>query len=406
MDGDCLRKFDIVLSSTVSNNTGEDTYDPEMFSISEKRLSWKTIRLAAELKQSNKYSEYDSTVAQLANYIREIFGSQQTRMWVHGFTLCGDEFRAWLFDRAGGLGTRLVNVHKEPSIFIKAIIGFACMGSSQLGFDPTIRWKPQGGEPNVVYDATLFHTLLNPPLPYIKVETKDFTECLEIDVRHPLARRIAIHSRGTAVFAGRLLNPDPVDKPPAKWDYAVKEQWRAPLSSIEANILQSISSSIDIIGLPRYYFHRDLGRVSTLIRQNCGMNAVTITPPSPVPQGSQAAVKDTIGTLKRSAPSGGLVSSIGTKRLKTAMGKVGGSNGRMVGGADDNHWPVDMVGESTLLTAGIWTFNDRTKSRLVISPIGTPLHQFKSYTQLLMGIRDAVKGIDSPLQSWRFVIGC
>lgn len=133
---------------------------------------------------------------------------------------------------------------------------------------------------------------------------------------------------------------------------------------------------------------------------------MTITPPSLVPQGSQAAVKDAIGTLKRSAPSGGLVSSVGTKRLKTAMGKDGGSSGRMVGGADDNYWPVDMVGESTLLTAGIWTFNDRTKSRHVISPIGTPLHQFKSYTQLLMGIRDAVKGIDSPLLSWHFVIGC
>jgi hypothetical protein len=183
VDGHCLRKSDIVLSSIVSYNTGKDTYDSEMFSISEKRLSWKTIRLAAELKQSNKCSDYDSTVAQLANYIRDIVGSQQTRMWVYGFMFCGDEFRAWLFDRAGGLGTRLVNMHKEPSIIIKAIIGFACMGSSQLGFDPTIRWKPQGGEPNVVYDVTLFHTLLNPPVPYIKVETNYFTECLEIDVR-------------------------------------------------------------------------------------------------------------------------------------------------------------------------------------------------------------------------------
>ncbi|KAF8246433.1 hypothetical protein K440DRAFT_631867 [Wilcoxina mikolae CBS 423.85] len=98
-----------------------------------------------------------------------------------------------------------------------------------------------------------------------------------------------------------------------------------------------------------------------------------------------------------------MVSSIGTKRLKTAMGKAGGSNGRMVGGADDSHSPVDLVGESKMLTAGIWTFNDRTKSRLVVSPIGTPLHQFKSYTQLLMGIRDAVKGIVSPLHDWHFV---
>ena len=84
--------------------------------------------------------------------------------------------------------------------------------------------------------------------------------------------------------------------------------------------------------------------------------------------------------------------SASNKRIKLAVGKVGTSGGRMPGGSDDNKVQMDLVSEASLLTAGIWRFSDRTKSRLIISPIGKPLHQFKTYTELLMGIRDAIKG--------------
>ena len=396
-DGDCIRKSDVVLSSTVSfTNDGESAYIPEMFSIVEKKLSWKAARFVGELKQSVAYSDRDSTIIQLANYIREIFGSQQTRMWAHGFTLCADEFRIWLFDRAGGLGTRLISVHKEPLIFIKAIIGFACMDSGRLGFDPTVRWRPLTEEPDVVYDATIFHSQYqyrpDIPLPYIKIETKDsITQYFDIDVVSPLARRVAIQSRGTAVFAARMWNPD-LDSnsttPP--WDYVMKEHWRARPEDTEATILQSTGSD-EIIGLPLYHFHQDMGRVSTLVRKDYDTSGVsTVKPPSPPtdPTSSGAATSSTIPESPFS------------KVMSKAIGRVGGSGGRMVGGVDDNHSHIDAVPDSALLTSGIWSYNDRTKSRLITSPIGTPLRQFKSYTQLLKGVRDAVKGIVSPLHNY------
>ena len=384
MDGDCTRKCDVVLSSTVSYTSGANSaYDPTMFNIVEKRLSWKAARFVGELKQNAAYSDRDSTVVQLANYIREIFGSQQTRMWAHGFTLCADQFRIWLFDRAGGLGTRLVSVHKEPLIFIKAIIGFACMDSGRLGFDPTIRWRPSTEEPDVVYDATIFHSQYRPgnPLPYIKIETNDSsTRYFDIDVVSPLARRIAIQSRGTAVFAARVsnLNLDSND-----WNYVVKEQWRAQPTNTEANILQFIGSD-EIIGLPCYHFHQDMGPVSTLVRKDYDTSGMsTIKPPSPP--------TDLTSTIPESSLS---------KGMRMAVGRVGGSDGRMVGGVDDNRSQLDIVPDSAILTSGIFCDNNRIKSRLITSPIGTSLQHFKSYTQLLEGVRDAVKGIVSPLHSY------
>lgn len=81
------------------------------------------------------------------------------------------------------------------------------------------------------------------------------------------------------------------------------------------------------------------------------------------------------------------------KRIKMAMGKVGASSGRKASRSDDNKVLMDLVGEASLLTAGIRRFRDRTKSRLIISQIGKPQHHFKTYPELLLGIRDAIKGI-------------
>ena len=170
----------------------------------------------------------------------------------------------------------------------------------------------------------------------------------------------------------------------------MKEHWRAQPTDTEATILQSIGSD-EIIGLPLYHFHQDMGRVSTLVRKDYDMSGVsTVKPPSPPtdPTSSGAAMPSAIPESTLS------------KRMRMAIGRVGGSDGRTVGGVDDNHSPIDAVPNSALLTSGIWTFNDRTKSRLITSPIDTPLQQFKSYTKLLKGVRDAVKGIVSPLHNY------
>lgn len=381
-DGDCLRKANIVLSSMRSYDTGEDLYDTALFSIYEQRISWKATRLAGELKQSTRYSNYDSTIAQLANYVREIFGAQQTRMWVHGFTLCGQDFRVWIFDRDGGLGTKLINIHNEPLLFVKAIIGFACMDATELGFDPTIRWKPKREAASIVYDATIHHSsffLDDVAPPFIEAEIGGYTKCLEINVMAPLARRIAINSRGTAVFAARMCSPNPM-----QWDFAVKEQWRAPTMATEETIFRSLSLELPAIGLPLFHFHQDMGRVSTLVRQGIDLRGVMVETPSSGSRRSEPIVDDNDSKADQLASK---------KRIKLAMSKVGASGGRMAGGSDDNKVQMDLVSEASLLTAGIWRFSDRTKSRLIISPIGKPLHRFKTYTGLLMGIRDAIKGI-------------
>ncbi|CAH0051591.1 unnamed protein product [Clonostachys solani] len=41
----------------------------------------------------------------LVRYVREVFGAQENRRFVLGFTLCGSLMRVWEFDRLGGIAS-------------------------------------------------------------------------------------------------------------------------------------------------------------------------------------------------------------------------------------------------------------------------------------------------------------
>ena len=82
-------------------------YEPTVFNIVEKRLSWKTARLVGELKQNTAYSDRSSTVARLASS-REIFGSQQREYGHRALRYVRmSSVSGYLFDRVrGGVGNQ------------------------------------------------------------------------------------------------------------------------------------------------------------------------------------------------------------------------------------------------------------------------------------------------------------
>lgn len=78
----------------------------------------------------------------LARYVVEIYGAQDTRRFVLGFTLCGLMMRILEFNRTGVLGSELFDINKDARRFVSVILGFLSMTDEQLGFDPTIKLDP------------------------------------------------------------------------------------------------------------------------------------------------------------------------------------------------------------------------------------------------------------------------
>ncbi|RPB23540.1 hypothetical protein L211DRAFT_773024, partial [Terfezia boudieri ATCC MYA-4762] len=78
------------------------------------------------------------TTVQLASYVREVFGAQYTRRFVHAFTICGSLVRYHLFDRAGGSISQQINIRKNrrtEELFIRILQAYLSMDPTHLGFD-------------------------------------------------------------------------------------------------------------------------------------------------------------------------------------------------------------------------------------------------------------------------------
>jgi hypothetical protein len=89
----------------------------------ENRDHWRSIRVVGELKSNPDRSDDHETLIQLANYVRELFSAQPSRGWVHCFTLCGQDLRAWLFDRSGAISSDIIDINADPKSFIRIVCG-------------------------------------------------------------------------------------------------------------------------------------------------------------------------------------------------------------------------------------------------------------------------------------------
>jgi hypothetical protein len=162
-DGD--RKCDLVFTTTSGSLRDSDHRDQEQETTY--TPSWADVRVIGELKSNPAKSNCDSTVVQLANYVREVFGAQPWRRWVMCFTLCGTEFRVWQFDRGGAVGSTIIDIHSDWALFLTAFLFFATMGATEIGFAPSIRCEINGCEDT--FDCTLAAGFSDPLRPFLWV---------------------------------------------------------------------------------------------------------------------------------------------------------------------------------------------------------------------------------------------
>ncbi|KAA8894046.1 hypothetical protein FN846DRAFT_913332 [Sphaerosporella brunnea] len=373
--GDCKRKTDLLLSTSIPS--APDSPKLNFIALRNNRYDWRSIRVIGELKANPDESNSDSTLAQLANYVREIFNAQPSRRWVHAFTLCGSHLRTWMFDRSKATTSRLIDVNAEPELLLRIICGYAVMDATSVGFDQSIK---SGSKDDGVYDPTVAFAIPATSPPYIYASIDNKTVQLEIDP-NALFNRRSIVTRGSVCWKAR-----PYQHPPeAPWPYAVKDQWRAAERPSECELISSMQQSRQRkgdVGLPQYMSYGDHIQdgqpvdIVTTVRRDLvsshGQNATSSMPPPPPIKPKRGNSKCT-GSM--AAPSTKLVpgSSRGVKRGSAAVELRESSNKRMKR-ADD------------------FQCDNRVFSRLVMTPVGRAIDTFTSITELLAAMRDAIRG--------------
>jgi hypothetical protein len=415
-DGDCIRETDIVVvtRSIINDNDPEERKTP-------RRISWHNVRVIGELKSNSDKSDLDLTILQLANYARELFGVQPNRRWIHGFILCGCHLRVWRFDRAGACGSTLINIHTEPTLFLRAIISYLTMDATQIGFDPSIRWSPREGTEEV-FDPTVHFVTDHPPYPfiYVPVSFEDTATAAATtnavsfeDTATAAATTNAVSSEDTATaaattnavsFEDTATAAATTNATPSK--VHLLKILRPPLSIAASPCMSWTALSIDPASLS--------SRTAVVSRGSVCWQARL----RDAPRGSPwtYVVKDQWRAEQRE-PEGSFLCSISEshpslprywwhgdivhlslspeaedirfirRQFPTMAAEVGAPK----------HVRKISDGSKHLYSVGC-SLDNRVHTRLVTGPVGLSLLRFTTYTQLLCGLRDAIQG-NSPFST-------
>ena len=343
-DSESGRKCDLFLSSC---DNGEE-FEPKKGQPFSMYAPW----VVGELKESPQEDCKHRIVVQVVGYAREIFGIQVCRRFVHGFTICGDIFRCYLFDRVGvsiSTSFRIGTNEKTLKLFTRILLGYSKMQPEDLGFDPN--YKAADGEPFI---PTKSH-----PIPaYMEFQNHKY------HLSSKLFHQSSVVSRGTLCWLA---------KDEAENECVVKDSWRCKGRTSEGDLLFKAREK-KVWGVVECRQHgdvivgNDVDEIMSNIRQGLSYEAasqVTVL----------AMLSDRFRSLSTTTSSGHLSSG----SLKRKLSQDHGSSTPKRSKSLDRPSAQSPPGR------------DRTHTCLIIYTIGENICEFLSVKELLEALRDAIK---------------
>ena len=201
---------------------------------------WASVLIPVELKAPRTKDANGDTIIQLATYVREIFGAQLTRRFVHAFTICGTILRCYLFDRAGVSISEMIDIRKNnrtEELFIRILESYVSMDPAQLGFD-------QNYEYIATNNTISSMPSLEAPMPQF------FNFCGErFKLRESVFHRPVIVSRGTTCWGAENLRTGK--------SCIIKDSWRARWRTSEGDLL-TLAEKKGVFALPAPILHGDV----------------------------------------------------------------------------------------------------------------------------------------------------
>jgi Fungal protein kinase len=113
---------------------------------------WKDVLVIGEHQASTR--DWKAKFFQLCRYVRDIFSAQPTRRFVHAFTLLETSMELWVFDRCGAYSSGVFNIHDQPQMLVRALVGYVMMSDEELGVDTFIIRDGETQRVKVIEDIT------------------------------------------------------------------------------------------------------------------------------------------------------------------------------------------------------------------------------------------------------------
>lgn len=158
---------------------------------------------------------YQNGLLRLCRSAYEIFASQPTRLFLHGFYIRGSLVELWVFDRSGLYCSDVFDIQKDFVQFVSIIRSYQRMTDQELGKLSIIE-KDEGGN-YITLDSVEI-----PALGKLYLESQ------------PIASRERLVGTGRACYRARIPDSD-------QWDYVLKFKWRWARDRPEDELLKLAS---------------------------------------------------------------------------------------------------------------------------------------------------------------------
>ncbi|KAI0533708.1 FunK1 protein kinase [Xylaria digitata] len=143
---------------------------------------------------------YQNGLLHLCRSAHNVFASQPTRLFLHGFYVRGSLVELWVFDRSGLYCSDIIDIQKEFAQFLFVILRYQQMTDSELGNIDIIKTDESGSY--IVLDNAV-----TPPLGKLYLE------------HEPIAAREGLVGTGTTCYRARAPNTN-------QWSHVLKFKWR------------------------------------------------------------------------------------------------------------------------------------------------------------------------------------
>ncbi|KAI1168469.1 FunK1 protein kinase [Nemania serpens] len=143
---------------------------------------------------------YQDGLLRLCRSAHQVFASQPTRLFLHGFYIRGSLIELWVFDRSGLYCSDLFDIQKDFVQFLSIFLSYQRMTDQDLG-KVNIIGAGEGGS------YAILDSVVMPSLGKLYLESQ------------PIASREDLVGTGTTCYRARM--PDST-----RWNYVVKFKWR------------------------------------------------------------------------------------------------------------------------------------------------------------------------------------
>ncbi|KFZ04893.1 hypothetical protein V501_08875 [Pseudogymnoascus sp. VKM F-4519 (FW-2642)] len=202
------------------------------------RTKWEDVQVIGQFNHRACMS-YQDGLLRLCRSAYEVFTSQPTRLFLHGFYIRGSLTELWVFDRSGLYCSDVFDLQKDFVQFLSIIRSYQRLTDQELGKLAIIE-VDEGGS-------------------YITLDSVEIPALGKLNLEaQTIASRERLVGTGTTCYRARTPNSD-------RWDYVLKFKWRWARDRPEDELLK-LASEKCVWGAVSLDYYKEIESTSNLRR--------------------------------------------------------------------------------------------------------------------------------------------